>query len=64
VFLASTFLLVLLILRLVLLHLLHHHLDLLLAEVALVISDGDLVLLPRHLVFRADYRIRWCRTLQ
>ncbi|TVU19701.1 hypothetical protein EJB05_35868, partial [Eragrostis curvula] len=43
---------VLLVLRLVLLRLLHHLLDLLLAQPALVVGDGDLVLLPRRLVLR------------
>ncbi|TVU47534.1 hypothetical protein EJB05_07138, partial [Eragrostis curvula] len=42
----------LLVLGLVLLGLLHHALDLLLAEPALVVGDGDLVLLPRRLVLR------------
>ncbi|TVU49638.1 hypothetical protein EJB05_00958, partial [Eragrostis curvula] len=45
-------LLVLLVLRLVLLRVLHHLLDLLLAQTALVVGDGDLVLLAGGLVLR------------
>ncbi|TVU44376.1 hypothetical protein EJB05_03813, partial [Eragrostis curvula] len=47
-------LLVLLILRLVLLRILDHLLNVLLAQPSLVISDGDLVLLASGLVFRGD----------
>ena len=46
-------LLVLLVLRLILLRLLHHALDVLLAEAPLVVGDGDLVALARALVLRA-----------